>query len=43
MRWTRLPSFVVLSALLAIAQLAAQTASAADKYKIFLTHELYRQ
>ena len=37
MRWTRLPSFVVLSALLAIAQLAAQTASAADKFKIFLS------
>jgi ribose transport system substrate-binding protein len=37
MRWTRLPSFVVLSALLAIAQLAAQTASAADRFKIFLS------
>jgi ribose transport system substrate-binding protein len=37
MRWTRLPSFVGLCALLAVAQLAAQTASAADRYKIFLS------
>jgi len=37
MRWTRLLSFIVLGALLAIAQLAAQTASAADKFKIFLS------
>ena len=37
MHRTRLVSFVVLGALLAIAQLAAQTASAADKFKIFLS------
>ena len=37
MHWTRLVSFVVLGVLLAIAQLAAQTASAADKFKIFLS------
>jgi len=37
MRWTRLPYFVVLCALLAIAQLATETASAADRFKIFLS------
>jgi len=37
MHWTRLVSFVVLGVLLAIAQLAAQTAYAADKFKIFLS------
>jgi ribose transport system substrate-binding protein len=37
MHWTRLVSFVVLGVLLAVAQLAAQTASAADKFKIFLS------
>jgi ribose transport system substrate-binding protein len=37
MQWTRLVSLVMFGALLAMAQLAAQTASAADKFKIFLS------